>query len=266
MTDQRRDSYHRDHWIEVSEERKAAYEEMFRWRPEMEPLLAPAGLEPRQRVLDVGCGPGQLSVELARRVAPDGHVTGVDINPDFVARTNARAAAEGLAAQLEAVEGGEGTLPFADDSFDRVLCKSVLEYVADPAATVVEMRRVARPGGLVHVVDSDWRMLALEPVGPARSAALFDAARFAYRTPHIGRLLPGLFRQAGLTDVNVAVYASPDLSGRRAPIVRNMADYAREFGQMDEAEIAAIEAEVEQAIADGSYLFILPQFVVTGTA
>lgn len=242
----------------------AAYEEMFRWRPEMAPLLEPAGLAAGQRVLDFGCGPGHLSVEIARRVAPDGTVSAVDINPDFVARTSARAATEGLGGSIEALEGGDGPLPFADAQFDRVISKSVLEYVADPAATVAELKRLTRPGGRAVVIDSDWRMLALEPVGPERTARLFEAARFAYRTPHIGRLLPGLFARAGFTDVTVAVYASPDLSGRRAPIVRNMADYARQFGQMDEAEIAAIEAEVEQAIADGSYLFILPQFVVAG--
>ena len=60
---------------------------MFRWRPEMAPLLAPAALEPGLHVADYGCGPGMLSLELARRVGPDGRVHGVDINPLFLEPT-----------------------------------------------------------------------------------------------------------------------------------------------------------------------------------
>ena len=66
-------TYYRDHWVRVEPERVAAYEEMFRWRPQMEPLIAPAALEPGLVVVDYGCGPGGLAIELARRVGAGGH-------------------------------------------------------------------------------------------------------------------------------------------------------------------------------------------------
>jgi SAM-dependent methyltransferase len=258
------DSYHRDHWVDVSQSRQDAYEEMFRWRPEMEPLLAPAAIAAGERVLDYGCGPGQLTVEVARRVAPGGHVHALDINADFVARTAARAAGEGVGPQITASRFDGAMLPFDDASLDLALSKSVLEYVDDPAAVLAEFHRVLKPGGRAHVIDSDWLMMALEPVGAERLQRLFEAARFAWRTPDIGRRLPGLFLAAGFRDVKVSVLASPDRSGRRLPIAINMTDYAREFGRMPAAQIDAIVAETEAAVASGDYLLILPQFVVTG--
>lgn len=258
------DTYHRDHWVDVSEERHQAYEAMFTWRQEMEPLLAGADLQPGQRVLDYGCGPGQLTAELAGRVAPGGHVTGLDINADFVARTNARAAETGLgdAVQARLLEGP--MLPLDDGAVDRVICKSVLEYVDDPAAVLAEFHRVLRPSGRAHVIDSDWRMLALEPIGHERTMRLFDAAQPAYRTPQIGRRLYGLMRAAGFNEVRVTIFAGADVTGRRAAVIRNMLDYAREFGRMPASEIEAIATEVETAIAEDRYLMVLPQFVVSG--
>ena len=76
-------TYYRDHWVEVEPERLDAYTEMFKWRPEMEPLLAAADLQPGQTVVDYGCGPGGLALELARRAGPSGHVHGVDLNAEF---------------------------------------------------------------------------------------------------------------------------------------------------------------------------------------
>ena len=247
----KQDTYHRDHWVEVSAERHEAYEAMFTWRQELEPLLAGADLQPGQSVVDYGCGPGQLTVEMAGRVAPGGSVTGLDINADFVASASARL-----------LEGP--VLPVGDASMDRVVCKSVLEYVDDPAAVLAEFHRILKPGGRAHVVDSDWRMFALEPVGHARASRLFEAASPAYRTPEIGRRLYGLMGAAGFRELKVSIFAGADVTGRRAAVVRNMADYAREFGRMPTAEIDAIAAEVEAAIAEGRYLMVLPQFVVSG--
>lgn len=262
MADQQ--TYHRDHWVEVSAERHAAYEAMFSWRKEMEPLLAGADLQPGQSVVDYGCGPGHLTVELAGRVAPGGTVLGLDINAEFAARCEARAAESGLDAAVSTRILDGARLPVDDVAVDRVVCKSVLEYVDDPAVVLGEFYRILKPGGRAHVVDSDWRMLALEPIGHVRTQRLFDAAQPAYRTPEIGRRLYGLMLGAGFRDVKVTIFAGADVSGRRAAIVRNMIEYAREFAVMPAEEIDAIAAEVEAAISNGRFLLVLPQFVVSG--
>ena len=260
------ETYYRDHWLEVEPERLEAYERMFVWRRELEPLLAPAQIAKGLAVVDYGCGPGHLSVELARRVGRSGHVHALDINSEFLTRTRARADAQGVGGQVSVERVEQGQLPLDDDSVDRVVCKNVLEYVDDPAATVQEFRRVLRPDGLAHVTDSDWGMLVLEPFEQERISRLMSAAAVAFKTPLIGRSLYRLFRGAGFQDVRVEIRARADTEGHMRPVLANMRTYARASGRVGEPELEAIEADIEKAIVDQTYLAILPQFLVTGRA
>jgi SAM-dependent methyltransferase len=141
-----------------------------------------------------------------------------------------------------------------------------MEYVPDVAATLTEFRRVLRPGGLAHVIDSDWGLFAVEPLGAERMAELFEAAKPAYRTPHIGRKLWGALRAAGFSNVDVKIVAGADTKGRMSPIVFNMIGYARASGRMPGATLDAIVADVKRALKEETFLLILPQFLVTGTA
>lgn len=259
-------TYYRDHWLTVEPERLDAYEEMFRWRPQLEPLLAPARLSPGLSVADYGCGPGHLTVELARRVGPAGRVHALDLNAEFVRRTRARAEAEGVAGCVTVHHVTSDGIPLPPGTLDRVVCKNVLEYVDDPARTLASFRAALRPGGIAHVIDSDWALLAVEPLGLERTSELFAAARHAYRTPQIGRQLHRLFRRAGFRDVEVQVLANADLKGHMAPIVWNMVGYARSSGKLAPAVLDAMVADVKRAIEAGEFLLLLPQFLVTGVA
>lgn len=263
-----RNPYYKQHWIDVEPERHAAYETLFSFHPAMEPLLAPLDLRPGLKVLDVGSGPGQTTMEIARRVGRDGRVTAIDLNPDFVARARTRAREQELESRIEFITSVFPPLPFTDASFERVWCKNVLEYVDSAAETVAEMVRVTAPGGLVVASDSDWEMLVLEvgPAAQARSDRIMAAAKaVALKEPRIGRRLYGLFRAAGLRDVKVKVFPGADQSGRTAPIQRaSFANYAAASGQISNDEIQQWLADIERAVASGLYLFILPQFVVRG--
>jgi ubiquinone/menaquinone biosynthesis C-methylase UbiE len=257
-------TYYRDHWVEIAPERLDVYEQLFEWRAQNAPLLEPAQLAPGQIVVDYGCGPGGLAVELARRVAPGGHVHGVDVNAAFLERAAARAAREGVEKLITWHRTDGGALPLDSALANRLVCKNVMEYVPDVAATLAEFRRVLRPGGLAHVIDSDWGLFAVEPLSAERMAELLAAAAPAYRTPHIGRKLHGAMRAAGFQDVKVKILASADTQGRMSPVVFNMLDYARASGRMPPATLAALVADLKQSLADGTFLLILPQFLVTG--
>jgi len=258
------DTYYRDHWVEIESERLDAYEEMFAWRPQMAPLLEPAEIGPGQVIVDYGCGPGGLAVELARRVGREGRVHGFDLNAEMVRRAAARAEREGIAGQMHFAELTDDRLPLDDASVDRVVCKNVMEYVTDPSGVLRELRRVLKPGGRLHVVDSDWGLLVVEPIGEPRMRRLFGAATSAYRTPLIGRLLYGLMRGAGFDEVRVKVLCPADTKGYLSQVVTNMASYARAAGSLDEAVIDDIVADVHAAIENGTFLLVLPQFLVTG--
>jgi ubiquinone/menaquinone biosynthesis C-methylase UbiE len=260
------ETYYRDHWVTIEPERLDAYDEMFRWRPEMDALIAPAEIAAGQSVLDYGCGPGWLAIELARRVGPSGRVHAADVNQDFLSRATAHVATEGMRERVTFHHIRGESIPLADRGLDRVVTKNVLEYVTDLHATLVEMRRVLKPGGRLHVVDSDWGMLAVEPFGAEAIGELFAAASIAYRTPLIGRKLHGAMRASGFVDVKVQILASPDTRGHFSPIVSNMASYARTSGRMDAAKIDRLLDALKRSLQDGTYLLVLPQFLVTGTA
>ncbi len=260
------ETYYRDHWIDIEPDRLEAYELMFEWRPQNAPLLEPARLAPGQTVVDYGCGPGGLAVELARRVAPTGHVHGVDLNRAFLERAAARAKREGVDSILTWHRCDGDKIPLDSALADRLVCKNVMEYVPDVAATLAEFRRVLKPGGLAHVIDSDWGLFAVEPLGAERMAELFAAAAPAYRTPLIGRKLYGAMRAAGFSDVKIQILAGADTKGRMSPIVFNMLGYARASGRLPAATLDALTRDLKQSIADETFLLILPQFLVTGTA
>ena len=261
-----RETYYKDHWVEIEPERIDAYEQMFEWRPQSAPLLEPAELAPGRTVIDYGCGPGGLAVELARRVAPNGRVHGVDLNARFLERARERAKRDGVEALIELHRTDGDRIPLDSRIADRLVCKNVMEYVPDVAATLAEFRRVLAPGGLAHVIDSDWGLLAVEPIGAERIAELFEAAKPAYKTPLIGRKLWGAMRGAGFSDVKVKIVASADTKGFTAPIVFNMMSYARASGRLPKATLEALAADLKKSLSDGTFLLILPQFLVTGTA
>lgn len=262
----KKDTYFRDHWVEVAPERLDAYQQLFTWRPEMEPLIARADITPGQVVVEYGCGPGGLALELARRAGPSGHVHGVDLNADFVRAARQALADAGFTASATVHHATDDQIPLADATADRLVCKNVMEYVPDVAATLSEFHRVLKPGGIAHIIDSDWGMLVVEPLGPEKLSELIGAAGLAFRTPHAGRVLYSSMRRAGFSDVSVMILAGVDTQGRMLPVLQNMASYAEAGGGLERERLNAIMAEIGQSIADGTFMMTLPQFLVTGQA
>jgi ubiquinone/menaquinone biosynthesis C-methylase UbiE len=115
-------------------------------------------------LLDVGCGPGTISIELAGIVAP-GAMLGIDRSSDVIERARAAAASSGLdniAFEVGDVYG----LTFEDNHFDVVYAHQVLQHLSDPVAALMEMRRVLRPGGLLAVRDADYSAFTWSPSDP----------------------------------------------------------------------------------------------------
>ena len=250
-----------DHWQEIEPQRKARYEQMFVWRDGQNALLEPAGIESGHVVLDVGAGPGFFALALADKVGASGVVHGVDINRTFVDDANERA--KGRAnVSFHAVT--DHRLPFDDATFDRVVCKNVLEYVPDLAASLAEVQRVLKSGGRAHVIDSDWGFVVVEPWGPEVVAEFFEAAAPAFREPYVGRRVPGALIDAGFARPSVAVQTFTDQQGQGLNVLTNMASYIETFGSMPSERVERLLADARQAVDTGKYLFCLPQFLITG--
>jgi ubiquinone/menaquinone biosynthesis C-methylase UbiE len=118
-------------------------------------------LEPGMSVVDVGCGPGTITVGLATAVAP-GSVLGVDRNGEQLAGARARAAQLGLT-NVRFAEGSCYQLPLDDNSVDLAFSHALLEHLSEPVRALAEMRRALRSGGLAAVCSPDWGGFILSP-------------------------------------------------------------------------------------------------------
>jgi SAM-dependent methyltransferase len=118
-------------------------------------------LKPGLSVLDCGCGPGTITRDIARVVAP-GRVTGVDFSAEQVALASREAQAEAIL-NIEFRQGSVYELPFADESFDAVFSHALLEHLKEPLRAANELKRVLRPGGMIGVCTPDWGGFLLAP-------------------------------------------------------------------------------------------------------
>ncbi|MGW7007365.1 methyltransferase domain-containing protein [Streptomyces sp. NPDC054933] len=163
-------------------------------------------LRPGMRLLDVGCGPGTITADLAELVSPGGHVTAVDAAAD-VLESAAAAAAERDLRNVEFSTADVHALEFADDTFDVVHAHQVLQHVADPVRALREMRRVCKPGGIVAARESDYHGFTWYPQLPALDEwmALYQrCARANGGEPDAGRRMLAWARAAGFTDITAS--------------------------------------------------------------
>lgn len=160
------------------------------------------------RVLDVGCGPGTISIDLARRVG-DGSVVGIDRAHEVVAAAGEAAVADG-AGNVRFAVGDVYALDFPDDAFDVVHAHQVLQHLSDPVAALAEMRRVCRPGGLVAARDSDYSAFTWFPSVPALDEWLDLYLRLACANdaePDAGRRLRSWALASGCSEVTATASA-----------------------------------------------------------
>lgn len=211
-------------------------------------------LRPGLALLDVGCGPGTLTVDLAGRVAP-GRTVGVDTAADVVAAASDHARAQG-AANIELVAGDFRTLDLAPGSFDVVHAHQVLQHLRDPVGALAAMAALARPGGgLLAARDADCAAMTWTPSDERldRWARLYQAVTTRNGADaNAGRHLPRWARLAGLDDVTYTTstwtFATP---GDRAwwsetwaerVVASSLADQALDQGLATRPELDAIAA------------------------
>ena len=170
-------------------------------------------LRPGLDLLDVGCGPGTITVDLAAWVVP-GRVVGIDVSPDPLPEAREAAARAGV--DVTFAVGDVYAVEADDDSYDVVHAHQVLQHLTDPVAALREMARVCRPGGVIAVRDVDYAATTWFPAdaGLDRWLELYhQVARRNDAEPDAGRRLVSWAHAAGLRDVTATTsswcYASP---------------------------------------------------------
>ncbi|MBF6333808.1 class I SAM-dependent methyltransferase [Nocardia transvalensis] len=163
------------------------------------------------RVLDVACGPGNITHFLSERLSGDGFAVGVD----FSAAMLRQARADNSGPRVAYVRGDARRLPFPDSSFDAVCCFGALYLIPEPLVATREMIRVLAPGGRIAISTShrshDWFGRVSTLVGGAGGLRLFDLDTF-----------PNLFSQNGLVEIDQQVhgllqYVSGSLPAKSMP-------------------------------------------------
>jgi SAM-dependent methyltransferase len=172
-------------------------------------------VRPGVSLLDVGCGPGTITADLAALAAP-GQVTAVDSAAEILRSAGQVTADRGLANVTFEVADVHA-LRFADDSFDVVHAHQVLQHLADPVQALREMRRVCRPGGVVAARDGDYAAMTWYPEVPGVRdwLSLYQrVARACGGEPDAGRRLLSWARQAGFRQITCSAatwcYATPE--------------------------------------------------------
>ena len=238
----------------------AGLPEVRSWRAHALDLLAPS---PGMRVLDAGCGLGEVAREMAAMVQPGGEVAAVDLSRQMI--DAARARHDGSAVTYEIAD--VTNLPFATGSFDRSRCERVLQHLPDPDIAIGELVRVTATDGIVCVLDTDWQSAAVDIEDRDLVATVFAMMEQLSPQPDLGRSLRRRLVRAGLIDVEVRLHPFTYTS---------IADAAKIYPQFDEQipmQAGIIPAELRdrwfaalrRADAEGTLWISVLGYVAAGT-
>jgi SAM-dependent methyltransferase len=166
------------------------------------------------RLLDVGCGPGSITLGLARSIDPEGHVVGVDKQPSQIHIAKRAAVTAGITNAIFQVANAD-ELPFETASFDVVFAHALFEHLPAPASVLAEMARVLRPEGTLAICSSDWSGARIEPDSADVRCALqghYALRRRAGGDPFAAARLPEWVSAAGFSIVHCGAEDKVDMS------------------------------------------------------
>jgi ubiquinone/menaquinone biosynthesis C-methylase UbiE len=254
---------HSDHELERLEQQAQIFAET------TEDILRRAGLKPGMRVLDVGCGAGDVSLIAAKLVGPTGSVLGIDHAAEALQVAARRAAAAGLD-QLR-FEQSDITKLEAGETYDAVIGRFILMHLKDPATAIASLKDHVRPGGIIAFVEMDIEASVAIPPMP-----LFDQCK-AWLTglyakvgvePNMGSRLYDTFSRAGLTaQMNGYARVAGGETALRfefmTPSIATLLPGIVAFGvaTADEVGIDTLAARFRNDVLAGNHCFIFPRVI-----
>lgn len=218
---------------------------------------------PGETILDIGCGNGLLTAELARAVGHHGRVIGVDPSDDM--RQSAIRRCEGFD-QVDIVAGTGSEIPVDTGSVDKAVSVQVFEYLDDIPGAVTETHRVLKPGGQLVVGDTHFDSLIWFSRQPDRMDRMNAAWSHHFTQGAVPALLPPILKQAGFVTDSIQPFTfcdhqlKPD--GLANMLMILMENYAVANGHVPRDEAAAWAEEQRSLAAEGCFFFSVTFFVV----
>ncbi len=219
----------------------------------------------RERGLDIGCGPGLLTCELARDVGPRGRVVGIDASAEMIASCAERARRDALSGRTEFHQGDAADLRFPAGSFEFITVTQVYEYVQEMKRALAEAYRVLKPRGRLVIVDTDWESCVWNSDDRERTARILKAHERHFTHPHLPAQLPHLLADAGFTLTSVQVIPIINLQLTENTFSHAMLDRISRF-VVAQAGVSAEEAQewaadVRGQAERGQYFFSLCRYL-----
>ena len=215
-----------------------------------------------EQVVDLGCGPGYLTRDLALAVGPSGRVGGIDASNPMLELARKRCA--GLA-QVRLEHADALHLPYADHSIDLACILQVYAYVRDLDQALVELRRVLKPDGRAVILDSDMRGIVWESRERSSMDRILAAWDRHVAWPDLPRILPGRLQAVGLKVVRCEALPFVTLAYHANTFVHGMARFIHQF-VTSEAGISRDEAdswlrEFDELERERSFFFAMNRFM-----
>jgi ubiquinone/menaquinone biosynthesis C-methylase UbiE len=234
-------------------------------------------LKSPMRLLDFGCGPGTITVDLAEHLLPDGSIVGIDSSEEVIDQAQSSADEKGVT-NIEFAVNSVYDTGYPADSFDAAYAHQVLQHLSEPVRALIEVRRILRPGGICAVREVDWGASAIWPPDERLTRFLDVYYKVAERNggeAHAGRRVKQWFTEAGFSDLTVttSTWTFSDENGLKwwgeqwaERILRSdLAKRAVEYGIATESELAEIsQGWLDWVDAEGAF-FAFMQVEVVGT-
>jgi arsenite methyltransferase len=231
--------------------------------------LRALALQPGERVLDVGSGPGLLVAEMAQAVGPSGRVTGLDISDGMLALSRTRCADPAISERVSFIKADAAALPFPDGAFDVAVSTQVYEYVADLKTALAELHRVLRVGGRVLIIDTDWDSIVWNAGDQDLMRRLLAVWTERFADPHLPRTLSRQLQDAGLKvrHRDVLVLFNPEYDPNTFSVANGqiMADFAIAQHRMTRDDAEAWMQGLQRLGREGRYFFSLNRYVFMAT-
>lgn len=225
-------------------------------------VLQALNLQPSERVLDVGSGPGFLASAMGDAVGTSGWICGVDLSEPLLAMSKVHCAHQSW---VEFRYGDATGLPFPDNHFDVAASTQVYEYVADVETALTELYRVLRPGGRAVILDTDWDSIVWHTTNRERMERILAAWDEHLVDPCLPRTLAQKLRQVGflIEDRQIIPLFNPEFDWNTysngmidliVPFVSGRNGVTRE-------EAEAWAKELRQLGEQGAYFFSLNRYL-----